>query len=121
MKLIKKQFLSSGLKESGNQNKSKSEEKNTFPGYPASPQGDDIYNKDKEERDIDPEQPTENKETNEYYKNNPNTDLSGDDLDVPGSELDDEQEYIGSEDEENNYYSLEDDDQDDQEEEEEEQ
>ena len=32
-------------------------------------------------------------------------DLSGDDLDVPGSELDDESEDIGSEDEENNYYS----------------
>jgi len=30
----------------------------------------------------------------------------GSDLDVPGSELDDEQELIGSEDEENNYYSL---------------
>jgi hypothetical protein len=29
-----------------------------------------------------------------------------DDLDVPGSELDDESEMIGSEDEENNYYSL---------------
>lgn len=32
-------------------------------------------------------------------------DFSGDDLDVPGSELDDEQEQIGSEDEENNSYS----------------
>lgn len=32
-------------------------------------------------------------------------DLSGDDLDVPGSELDDEAESTGSEDEENNYYS----------------
>ena len=32
-------------------------------------------------------------------------DFSGDDLDVPGSELDDEQERIGSEDEENNSYS----------------
>jgi hypothetical protein len=32
-------------------------------------------------------------------------DLSGDDLDVPGAELDDDQEDIGSEDEENNYYS----------------
>jgi hypothetical protein len=32
--------------------------------------------------------------------------MSGDDLDVPGSELDDEQERIGSEDEENNYYSI---------------
>ena len=28
------------------------------------------------------------------------------DLDIPGSELDDQQEDIGSEDEENNYYSL---------------
>ncbi|HSI78446.1 MAG TPA: hypothetical protein VK957_21275 [Lunatimonas sp.] len=33
-------------------------------------------------------------------------DFAGEDLDVPGSELDDEQEEIGSEDEENNLYSL---------------
>ncbi len=32
-------------------------------------------------------------------------DFAGEDLDVPGSELDDEQEDIGSEDEENNSYS----------------
>jgi hypothetical protein len=32
--------------------------------------------------------------------------ISGDDLDVPGSEDDDENEEIGEEDEENNYYSL---------------
>jgi hypothetical protein len=32
-------------------------------------------------------------------------DLTGDDLDVPGSELDDDAEARGSEDEENNYYS----------------
>jgi hypothetical protein len=32
--------------------------------------------------------------------------LYGSDLDIPGSELDDDQEDIGSEDEENNYYSL---------------
>ena len=32
-------------------------------------------------------------------------DFTGDDLDVPGSELDDAQERIGSEDEENNLYS----------------
>jgi hypothetical protein len=36
----------------------------------------------------------------------PSEDMSGDDLDVPGSELDDQQESVGSEDEENNYYSL---------------
>ena len=33
-------------------------------------------------------------------------DQTGEDLDIPGAELDDEQEEIGSEDEENNYYSI---------------
>jgi hypothetical protein len=33
-------------------------------------------------------------------------DVSGDDLDIPGAELDDEDEAVGSEDEENNYYSI---------------
>ena len=33
-------------------------------------------------------------------------DLSGEDLDIPGAELDDSNEEIGEEDEENNYYSL---------------
>ena len=32
--------------------------------------------------------------------------MIGGDLDVPGSELDDDNEIIGEEDEENNYYSL---------------
>ena len=39
-------------------------------------------------------------------------DFSGDELDVPGSELDDQQEQIGSEDEENNSYSNADEEQD---------
>lgn len=34
------------------------------------------------------------------------TDFSGSDLDVPGSESDDDMEDIGSEDEENNLYSI---------------
>ncbi|MEX1240243.1 MAG: hypothetical protein WEB30_11015 [Cyclobacteriaceae bacterium] len=33
-------------------------------------------------------------------------DMAGEDLDIPGSELDDESEAIGSEDEENNSYSI---------------
>lgn len=33
-------------------------------------------------------------------------DIDAGDLDIPGSELDDQMENIGSEDEENNYYSL---------------
>jgi hypothetical protein len=35
-----------------------------------------------------------------------NDDATGSNLDIPGSELDDEQENVGNEDEENNYYSL---------------
>jgi hypothetical protein len=81
-------------------------------GYPLYPPGEDVYNNLKEETDIDPEEVTKKKSRNETgieEKRNEKgfkDDMSGDDLDVPGSELDDEQEKIGSEDEENNYYSL---------------
>ena len=37
---------------------------------------------------------------------NPQLMTDGEDLDVPGEELDDDNEAIGEEDEENNYYSL---------------
>ncbi len=40
---------------------------------------------------------------------NEKTNYSGSDLDVPGSELDDESEDVGAEEEENNPYSLDDD------------
>ncbi|CAN5694562.1 hypothetical protein BH11BAC1_BH11BAC1_04830 [soil metagenome] len=84
--------------------------KKNFPGYPLSPQGEDIYNKDKEETDLNPEDPSAVKEPNAKPNGRNEKDFDddevGDDLDVPGSELDDEQENIGSEDEENNYYSL---------------
>jgi len=40
-------------------------------------------------------------------------DFTGNDLDIPGSELDDASESVGSEDEENNSYSLGGDDHDD--------
>ena len=39
-------------------------------------------------------------------KKNFEEDMTGGDLDIPGSELDDDQELIGSEDEENNHYSI---------------
>jgi len=87
-------------------------EKKEFPGYPAYPANEDIYNKGKEEEDIDPENISRNKSPNDEGKSGKNNekdfadDKSGGDLDVPGSELDDEQENIGNEDEENNYYSL---------------
>ena len=81
-----------------------------FPGYPTYPESEDIYNQDKEETDMDPEDLSKIKSPNETSgtKNEKGfeDDVSGSDLDVPGSELDDQQERIGSEDEENNYYSL---------------
>ena len=88
------------------------EEKINTPGYPLYPAGEDIFNKSKEEGDIDPENIAKKKETKKHTKTGKNNekdfkeDKSGSDLDVPGSELDDENEDIGSEDEENNYYSL---------------
>ena len=88
-------------------------------GYPASLAGEDIYNKYQEEKDINPEDVSTAKDLNEIDTTDPNNekdfkdDETGDDLDVPGSELDDEEENVGNEDEENNYYSLGGDDHDD--------
>ena len=74
------------------------------------PPSEDIYNQGKKEADINPEDITKNKTPNEKpgTKNEKGFEdtLIGNDLDVPGSELDDQQEKIGSEDEENNYYSI---------------
>jgi hypothetical protein len=72
-------------------------------GYDAK---DDIYNKAKNEVDIDPENILLKKFKNENDQTALDDNDLGNGLDVPGSELDDEQEKIGSEDEENNYYSL---------------
>lgn len=86
------------------------EEPTNFPGYEHYVATDDIYSQDKEEKDIDPENSSQDKApTKKGHSMNEKSfkdDMSGDDLDVPGSELDDEQEGNGSEDEENNYYSL---------------
>lgn len=72
--------------------------------YPAT---EDIYNQEEKLEDIDPEgisgeRIVINQEDHEWKQN---SDKLGNDLDIPGSELDDEQEEIGSEDEENNFYS----------------
>ncbi len=81
-----------------------------FPGYPAYPADEDIFNKFREEKEINPVDILEMKEWNEKPGadsiNELNEELPGSDLDVPGSELDDELEKVGSEDEENNYYSI---------------
>lgn len=87
------------------------EEKKT-PGYPPYPADQDIYFNAKKEASIKPDDISKTKTPNESTgigsrnEKDFNDDLSGGDLDVPGSELDDEEEKIGSEDEENNSYSI---------------
>lgn len=71
------------------------EKKIILPGYPTYPVNEDIYRQGKEEAEINPEEISKFKD-----------DIQDDQLDVPGAELDDTQEEIGSEDEENNYYSI---------------
>ncbi len=87
-------------------------------GYPLYPPSEDIYSQFEKESEIDPEDPTRAKSNldeielleeidpeipvDELVEN----DLLYTDLDVPGSDLDDELEEVGSEDEENNYYSI---------------
>ena len=67
---------------------------------PVYPEDEDIYNKEKEVGfDEDGAELTGQKIKGKVKK-------EGDDLDVPGSELDDADEAIGEEDEENNYYSV---------------
>lgn len=82
--------------------------KTNFPGYPIYPASKYIYNQEKEETDINPEDITKtpNKKKGTNNEKDFKDDTSEADLDVPGSELDDQQESVGSEDEENNYYSL---------------
>lgn len=107
----KKKNILSPLQQEGNKIKTTSE------GYPLYPADEDIYNQDVEEENINPEDVSKWKEPNQMdneeqaNEKDPITigfdkDKSGEDLDVPGSELDDEQEATGSEDEENNYYSI---------------
>lgn len=74
------------------------------------PSSEDIYQQLKEEKDLDPEDITKKKAPNEKEGTCDEKGFedmkTGADLDVPGSELDDQQENVGSEDEEINYYSL---------------
>lgn len=83
-----------------------------LPGYPSSPESEDIYNNYEEEKEVNPEDIFKTKESGGKikFRRNPELDLDDEiqdtDLDVPGAELDDDMEGIGSEDEENNYYSL---------------
>ena len=75
-------------------------------GYPSYPAGEDIFRKYQEEKGINPEDIIKTNESAGVDEITEDSGISADSLDVPGSELDDQQENIGSEDEENNYYSL---------------
>lgn len=94
------------------------EDDDNLQGYPLYAESEDIYSKFQKEGDINPEDISkikdlnENNEVGRNNEENSRNNISGSGLDVPGSELDDIQENIGSEDEENNYYSLSDDDHD---------
>ncbi len=85
---------------------------NELSGYPIYPPSEDLFNNNITEKDVDTEDvllikaPNESSKTGIYNEKDFTDDKSGSDLDIPGAELDDVQENIGSEDEENNYYSL---------------
>jgi hypothetical protein len=81
-------------------------------GYPTYPESEDIYNKSHKESNSNVESTLSSKPLIESDRleiideKTMKHDAMGNELDIPGSELDDAQERIGSEDEENNYYSL---------------
>jgi hypothetical protein len=81
-------------------------------GYPSYPSNEDIYGKYHKAGNINTEDTGNIKKSVDKFKagaNNEkdfNDDVSGKDLDIPGSEPDDDQDSTGREDEENNYYSL---------------
>jgi hypothetical protein len=81
-----------------------------LPGYPLYPATEDMFQSSREASEIDPDDITHTKAPNEEPGTNNEKSSEdepfGGDLDVPGSELDDEREKDGNEDEENNSYSL---------------
>ena len=87
-------------------------EKNKVPDSLLYPPSEDIYNQFQKEMEIDPEDitkkkaPVEINNVRELNEKDFDEDVSGADLDIPGSELDDELENSGSEDEENNHYGI---------------
>ncbi|MBI5010692.1 MAG: hypothetical protein HZB98_13835 [Bacteroidia bacterium] len=89
-----------------------SDDEAALQGYQFYPESDDIYKKLKKEKDVDPEDidkiKTRHKNDSKppYLPAESGHYAPGDNLDIPGAELDDDQENIGNEDEENNYYSL---------------
>ena len=86
---------------------SRRSEKSNFPDYPLYPSSEDVYSQFKEEDiNLDLNVKENLEKSGKMNEKDFEEDMTGTDLDVPGAELDDVQENIGSEDEENNYYSL---------------
>jgi len=98
-------------------NKKEESEKKNFPGYPIYPGDEDIYSRDKKIASPNPDGYIDINNHKEdmglLNEKDFSEDESGDDLDVPGSEFDEDTEEPGNEDEENEYYSLGGDDHDD--------
>ena len=80
-----------------------------FPGYPHYPASEDIYNNEVE-TNFNPEDLSKSKKSpplpGEKNEKDFLEDMTGEDLDVPGSKDDEAKANSGKEDEENNYYSL---------------
>lgn len=95
-----------------NKMKQDKKDKNKIPDSLLYPPSEDMYSQFHKEMEIDPEDitkkkaPVEINNVRELNQKDFEEDESGSDLDVPGSELDDDQEDMGSEDEENNNYSI---------------
>jgi len=84
-------------------------ENNESEGYPVYPESEDIYNRFKKEKRIDPEDITKTKELVIVRKGNDedfSEDVSAIDLDIPDFDSDESEEVAALEDEENSYFSL---------------
>lgn len=99
----------SNLEEKKPDNENNEAEDNAFPGYPHYPASEDIFSRDRKV-DLDPDNLAKTKKNKiipgERNEKNFYDDMTGEDLDIPGSKADEEENNAGSEDEENNYYSL---------------
>lgn len=104
-------------------NKKNKKKEDEFPGYPQYPANEDIMSTGNRNNEVDlnmddvtgsyrrnselpPAKNKRGKKNEEEQEETWQKDKTGEDLDVPGADLDDEEEAIGEEDEENNLYSL---------------
>jgi hypothetical protein len=100
------------MKNKAPQKKVNKKDNNKIPDSLLYPPSEDIYSQFHKEMEIDPEDiskkkaPVEINNIRELNQKDFDEDVSGEDLDIPGSELDDMPENSGNEDEENNHYSI---------------